>query len=844
MEARQKELGASSRRLLQLADDVRTFSSPEVQGAVAAAGGQQQLVDDALERGAGSGGAMGDSSFWEEKSKHEIIAVVYAMRQRLISAQDKIRKLSAQRDRAIDILPEREQRRGDTAPPTLDAEHASKEAELKCASLFAQMKMLESKLARQIELVARYEAADQMRSTESRELRAKLTSVVAENARELRMCKTELATERAEASRLRWELERARDTSQFEVESLRKELQWKTEENARLESQVRAEQELCTALRGQKGDRAGGALSGPEQDSPGTNAYTEEVNALRQELRVSQAREQEAQSIIVTLRAALDYDVSPIPQEGDRAFATASAHRVNYGSDSGGFSGGSKVAQQKDLNSPAPEESLNSKEQAQIIRALRKEKSRLVDLIASLSDTGKDVHAGAARLQELAKQPAAAKGTKSGGGTDRISSSPPVEAAPDSHWKEAFDRSKAEADSTTSEVIKLRETSSKLQSTVQAQALEIESLRSALKRLERRAARLETELKALYGQLQTFEEEEGTGLGSERERARIMALTVAKEEAERSARELEATLRENDERSAAFQTELVGLRELLRSLGTGADDASTPGGPPAFQGRLRGRLLELQRELATRATEAAKLRERLEALERELDEARKSRDCTDPSTLAGRAADSSCTGASTAQVVDAPSMEPADHDPSSTKIVRFRSSFCSRCCTESKTKPDSDAPGSGQKRARADAGTFRPVGEDEESGLRSTKDEIGKLQMAMQQAEKRALRTRDAAKKKIEEFRLACFHLLGWRVDVSGALYTFTSTYAETPHQFLRFGQKEDGGFELMESPYCSELQVEIESVLKRFSSIPAFLAQLTLDSFGKSTVFQSIENS
>jgi len=94
---------------------------------------------------------------------------------------------------------------------------------------------------------------------------------------------------------------------------------------------------------------------------------------------------------------------------------------------------------------------------------------------------------------------------------------------------------------------------------------------------------------------------------------------------------------------------------------------------------------------------------------------------------------------------------------------------------------------------------------------------------------------------KIEEFRLACYNLFGYKMQVSGAKYTLSSMYADREEDVLCFGRNESGGMELLETPYCARLQEELDQFLRKWNSIPALLAHITSDNFQKTTVFTEL---
>uniref|UniRef100_A0A7S1XEL5 Mitotic spindle assembly checkpoint protein MAD1 n=1 Tax=Compsopogon caeruleus TaxID=31354 RepID=A0A7S1XEL5_9RHOD len=115
--------------------------------------------------------------------------------------------------------------------------------------------------------------------------------------------------------------------------------------------------------------------------------------------------------------------------------------------------------------------------------------------------------------------------------------------------------------------------------------------------------------------------------------------------------------------------------------------------------------------------------------------------------------------------------------------------------------------------------------------------ELSELQTKLAEAEKKALRTREVAKMKIDELRLACYNLFGWKMNISGATYSLISIYAERESETLTFGLSSRGGMELMDTPYCRELEPEIQRFLHQMRSIPSLLAHVTTENFQKSTV-------
>mmetsp|Transcript_20847 Transcript_20847/g.35901 ORF Transcript_20847/g.35901 Transcript_20847/m.35901 type:complete len:248 (+) Transcript_20847:3-746(+) len=207
-------------------------------------------------------------------------------------------------------------------------------------------------------------------------------------------------------------------------------------------------------------------------------------------------------------------------------------------------------------------------------------------------------------------------------------------------------------------------------------------------------------------------------------------------------------------------------------------------------------------------------------------------------------------------------LDAGEYDPESTKVIHFRHNPLS----EALVQKLNSGPGLGQPVAALS--TPRPVAnlcnecerrkvqglDDRDDKLLSSVqrppytsalatpslygDEVSKLRDALVQAEKRAQRTREVARKKIDEFRVACYQLFGWKMQVNGAQYQLTSMFADHPNQILAFGQVEDNLFELLETEYCGEIQGAIDDVLKKYNSFPVFLAQVQMDNFSKTTAF------
>ena len=122
------------------------------------------------------------------------------------------------------------------------------------------------------------------------------------------------------------------------------------------------------------------------------------------------------------------------------------------------------------------------------------------------------------------------------------------------------------------------------------------------------------------------------------------------------------------------------------------------------------------------------------------------------------------------------------------------------------------------------------------------------LQHRVAELEKREMRYKEAFKDRISTFREACYLLFGYRIDMGvrsaekgsdeGPVNTFCirSMYAERDADELKFEQGADGSLVLIPTPYSDTLQREIDTFLTRFGSLPALLANLTMESFNRHT--------
>eukprot|EP00002_Diphylleia_rotans_P033504 TRINITY_DN7133_c0_g1_i6.p1 TRINITY_DN7133_c0_g1~~TRINITY_DN7133_c0_g1_i6.p1 ORF type:complete len:727 (-),score=163.97 TRINITY_DN7133_c0_g1_i6:151-2331(-) len=120
-------------------------------------------------------------------------------------------------------------------------------------------------------------------------------------------------------------------------------------------------------------------------------------------------------------------------------------------------------------------------------------------------------------------------------------------------------------------------------------------------------------------------------------------------------------------------------------------------------------------------------------------------------------------------------------------------------------------------------------------------EEIEKLKNEKKDSQLHINRLSEVFKKKSRAFREACYHLLGYHVDMgeapNGHLYTLVSAYAASRQDTLVFRISNGGTVSLLDSPFASSLDPSLTEYLTRFKSYPAFLSSLTIKQFENSTL-------
>ncbi|XP_043097150.1 mitotic spindle assembly checkpoint protein MAD1-like isoform X1 [Puntigrus tetrazona] len=119
--------------------------------------------------------------------------------------------------------------------------------------------------------------------------------------------------------------------------------------------------------------------------------------------------------------------------------------------------------------------------------------------------------------------------------------------------------------------------------------------------------------------------------------------------------------------------------------------------------------------------------------------------------------------------------------------------------------------------------------------------EILDLRKQMESAELKNQRLKEVFKKKIQEFRTACYVLTGYQIDITVEnQYRLTSVYAEHEEDSLLFkstGPVGSGSMQLLETDFSRTLTGLVDLHLFHQKSIPVFLSAVTIELFSRQTV-------
>lgn len=117
--------------------------------------------------------------------------------------------------------------------------------------------------------------------------------------------------------------------------------------------------------------------------------------------------------------------------------------------------------------------------------------------------------------------------------------------------------------------------------------------------------------------------------------------------------------------------------------------------------------------------------------------------------------------------------------------------------------------------------------------------ELNNMRAQVQSLEAKNQHIKEIYKSASNEFREVCYMLFGYRVDrVGNTNYRISSMYAESEEEYLNFRLNESGTvLNMLETAYSESIAEMVQTHLGTHGSLPAFLSNLTLELFNRTTV-------
>ncbi|KAF6135266.1 hypothetical protein GIB67_037350 [Kingdonia uniflora] len=126
-------------------------------------------------------------------------------------------------------------------------------------------------------------------------------------------------------------------------------------------------------------------------------------------------------------------------------------------------------------------------------------------------------------------------------------------------------------------------------------------------------------------------------------------------------------------------------------------------------------------------------------------------------------------------------------------------------------------------------------------------EKLARLKTQIATLEKREERYKTVFAEKISVFRRACCSLFGYKIlmddhqrpnGIPVTRFTLQSIYAQSDDEKLEF-EYESGNTNILANGYASQSEIahQIEIFVRKMNSIPAFTANLTVESFNKRTL-------
>ncbi|XP_077231799.1 mitotic checkpoint family protein isoform X2 [Tasmannia lanceolata] len=187
-----------------------------------------------------------------------------------------------------------------------------------------------------------------------------------------------------------------------------------------------------------------------------------------------------------------------------------------------------------------------------------------------------------------------------------------------------------------------------------------------------------------------------------------------------------------------------------------------------------------------------------------------------------------------------------DYSAASTKVLRMVNTLA----VDNEAKHTIEALQTELQRTRAKLQAVEDLkGQSDAGNLVDSQipEKLAQLKAQIATLEKREERYKTVFAEKISVFRRACCSLFGYKIvmddhqrpnGIPVTQFTLQSIYAQTDDEKLEF-EYESGNMNILANEYTSqpELSRQVEIFIRKMSSIPAFTANLTVESFNRRTL-------
>jgi len=185
------------------------------------------------------------------------------------------------------------------------------------------------------------------------------------------------------------------------------------------------------------------------------------------------------------------------------------------------------------------------------------------------------------------------------------------------------------------------------------------------------------------------------------------------------------------------------------------------------------------------------------------------------------------------------------HNPQSTAVVEYREATLKKLRNEITQLKEhivaletAASSAQGQK-TRAEQSTVSELKELQllKQQLEDAKGREEKFQKTLESEEKKRIRMKEIFSTQVSSMRTAVYSLLGYKMELSQEnVWRLKSMYAEKEEDCLMFQGSKKEKFSALETDFVKQLDQKTMEYLNFGQSIPAFLSEITLQGFARTT--------